>query len=152
MAGCSVANLVDTLFDRVQRGVVANRAIRAIKVVVDRSGQSDTREVVFFSQLQRAAQRTITADNDECIDIFALQGFIGLSATFRCRKSLAASRAQDRAATLYDVADIFCGKRRNIAIDQSVITTINAFDLKTIYNATARHGADGSIHSGCIAA
>ena len=49
MTGCSVANLVDTLFDRVQRGVVANRAIRAIKVIVDRSGQSDTGKVVFFS-------------------------------------------------------------------------------------------------------
>ena len=152
MTGCRVANLVDTLFDGVQRGVIANGAVCAIKVIVDRSGQSDTRKVVFFSQFQGAAQRTVSADNNECIDIFALQGFVGLSATFRCRKSLAASRAQDRAATLYDVADIFCGKRRNIAVDQSVITTINAFDLKTIYNATARHGANSSIHSGCIAA
>ena len=50
MRGCRIANLIDTFHDRIQSGIVTDRYVCTIQVIVDRTRQTHNRHVELFGK------------------------------------------------------------------------------------------------------
>ena len=151
MRGSGVADFVYTLGDGIQRGIISDGTVGAIKVVVNGARQTDAGEVVFLCKRHGTRKRTISTNDNEGIDAFFLQCFIGFLTTFNGDKFLAASCSQNGSTSLYDIADIFCGKCLDFIMNQALITTIDSFNLKSVADSASGDRSDGCIHSRGIA-
>ena len=148
--GC-IANTVYTLHDGVHGGIISDGRIGAIQVVVDGSRQSNHWHIILYSELPGTSQRTITANNYQCVDLFLHAGLVGLLHTLRSHKLLRAGCLQDRTSASHDTAHVLGGKVLHLVVNQSFVTTIYTFNIKTIIDTGTRHGTYGGIHSWCIA-
>ena len=142
-----VADLVDTLHDGVERGVVANRGIGAVKVIVNRTGQSDARHVELVGKDACSGQRTVTADDHQGINALSHHIVVGQLAALFGHEFLAAGRFQHRTATLDDVAHILGGKLLDFVLDQTFIAPVNTFHPIARSDCGTRHGTDSRVHS-----
>ena len=151
VGGSGVANLVNTLGDSVERGVVADGGVGAVEVVVDGAWQTDAGEVVFLSEEHGTRQRTITANDDKGIDGFALEGFVGAFAACGCFKFFATGCAQKCATRLNNIADVLGGEVFDLALDETIVATINSFYFEPVANTATGDGAYCCVHSWGIA-
>ena len=147
VAGGRIAYLVDAFHDGVERGVVADGRVGAAQVVVDRGGDSDAGQVVLLSKNACAMNRTVATDNDEGIDLLALQVLVCLAPTFFAEEVLAGRRLQDGAALLDDVADVLRLAVHNFAVDESLVPTAYSLDIQAVVDSRACDGANGAVHA-----
>ena len=68
MGGCRVTDFIDTFHDRIQSRVVADRDIRAIQVIINRTRQADNRIIELLCKDARTGQRSVTTDGDQGVD------------------------------------------------------------------------------------
>ena len=146
-----VAYAVDTLHDGVHGGVVANGGVGAVEVVVNGAGQSDDGEVELHAEVARASQRAISSDDHQCVNLFFLAGLVGLLHAFKRHELLGAGRLQDGSATGDDARHVFGSELLDLALDESVVATIDALDGEAVIDACAGHRTYGGIHAGSVA-
>ena len=149
-SGC-VANLVHAFRDGVQSGVIANRTVCAVQIVVDCSRQTDARHIIFLSEDASASQRAVAANDYKSINASLLHVLVGLLTTFRRLELLAASSLENRSTSLYDVAHVLCRELLDLVVDEPFVAAIDSHDAKTIGNSGSCHSTNGSIHSRSIA-
>ena len=62
-------------------------------------------------------------------------------------KFLGTCGTQDGSSALYDIADVFSCKLLDFSSHQAVISTVDAFNFKSVADSTARDCADGCVHA-----
>ena len=107
---------------------------------------------MFFAQERRAAQTAVAADDDESFDSLRLELLIRLCTTFRRHETMAASRAEERAASLNDVADILSLHLEHLTVQDAAISVMYAPHFRTFKERRAHDGASRRIHAGAVAA
>ena len=152
MALCRVTDPVDTLHDGVHRRVIADGVVRPIEVVVDGAGQADAADVKFLCEFHGASQRSVPADDHQCVNACGSKVVMCLLPAFFRSELLGACRLQNRSALADDSADILGCKRTYIVCNQSVIPTIDGLYVKSVVDTRSCHGTDGRIHTRCITA
>ncbi len=152
MAGGGVADFVDAFHDGVQRRVVAYGCISPVEVVVDCAREADYGEVELVGENARARQGTVAADYYEGVDFVASDDVVGQLAAFRRLEFLAAGSLQDCAALLDYVRHVLRLEVNDFISDEAAVAAVDALDLKASEDCRAGDGADGSIHSGGVAA
>ena len=70
MALSSVTNTVNTLHNSIHRRIITNGTVRTVEVIVYRTRQTDTTEIMFLCELHCTCQRTITTNNHQGINTF----------------------------------------------------------------------------------
>ena len=148
--GC-VADAVDTLYDGVHCCVVADGRICAIKVVVDSTRQADAANIIFLGEFHSTCQRTVTADNNQSVNAMGLDLLVSLLLALIGHELLGACCLEDSTARHNNAADILCCEVLNLAINKSIVTTIDSFYIKSIANTCTSHGTNCSIHSRGVA-
>ena len=151
MALRRVAYAVHTLNDGVQRSVIANGRVGAIKVVVDGARQSDAANVIFLGKLHCARERTVAANHHQGADIVGHHIVVGFLAPFFRHECLAAGRFQDRTSRHDDSTDILGREIHNLVVHQTIKATVNTLDLESLTNSCTCHCSDCSIHSRGVA-
>ena len=146
-----VAQLVDHFQSGVHGCIIADGVLGAGNVVVDGAGQADHRNAA-VCQLACAAVRTIAANDDQCVNAqlttlgsTAVLAFLGLELQ-------AAGSVQNSTAGRNDVRDAAQVHFKAFAVQQAVVTTLNADHAVTFVQAGTDHSAHGSIHARSIAA
>ena len=149
--GDRIAQLVDGLHDCIQGRIVTDCGIGAVEVVVDCSGQADDRDVVLRREDAGSGQRAVAADNNQCIDIFALHRFEGYFAALGSLELLAAGGFEDCASLLYYVADILCLERDDLIGYKTAVSAHDTFDGESVVDGRSGDGAYCGIHCGSVA-
>ena len=107
---------------------------------------------MFFAQERRTAQTAVAADDDESFDALCLELLIRLCTTFRRHETMAASRAEERAAALNDVADILSFHLEHLTVQDAAIPVMYTPHFCTFKERRAHDGASRRIHAGAVAA
>ena len=147
-----VADLIHGFHNGIQCRIVSDRRIGTEQVVIDGSGHSDDREIVFRRENARSAERTVAADHHQCVDALGGHVLIGEFAAFGCHELHAAGRLEDRTPLLDDVAYVLGFERDDLIGDQSFVTPHDPFDLKAVINCGTRDRPDCRVHARRIAA
>ena len=147
-----VTDLVHAFHDGIEGAVVADGGVCAVEVVVDGAGQSDDGEVELHTEVPGTGERAVAADDYEGVDFLSLAGLISFLHTFEGHELLASGSLQYSTASRDDAADILGGEGFHFALDESVVATVDAFDVKIVVDACARHGADSCVHTWRVAA
>jgi hypothetical protein len=134
-------------FERdVDRRRHADRDVGADQVVVDRGGDADHRQAQAV-QCAGTGLRAVAADHHQALDAVGLHARQRLSlASFRLQFD-AACRAQHRAATFHDAADVARAEHGEVAGDQAGVAVAHTQHLVAACHAHAHHGADRCIHA-----
>ena len=151
MALRCVADAVHALYDGVHRGVVTYSRVGAVEVVVDGTGQTHTAHIVCACKIHSAGERTVTAYHHQGVDALFLQGLIGLGFAFGSHKFLGAGSFEYRTARHDDTTHVLGSEVNHLVIDESIITTIDTFDIKTVTDTRTGYRSDGGVHSGGVA-
>ena len=151
MALHRVAKLIDALDCRVACGIEADRIIGASDVVIDRSRHTDDRNA-HAGELQRAAERTVAADGDNCVDAEELAHADSLLPSFRRQKFFTARGIEDRTAQGQDMADIRTLQLYEITRDQALIAAADPDALDSHALRGTHDGTDSSVHAGRVTA
>ena len=146
-----IAQTVDALDGGVGGGIEADGIVRADDVVVDRAGNADDGHAE-AGQILRAAERTVAADGDDAVESEQLAGVGGLLLPLLRAEFLAAGGIEHSPAAVDDAAHAPGIERQNIAVNQSVPAAADADALDPETGGGARHGADGRVHAGGVAA
>ena len=72
MALCRIPYSVNTLHNGIHGSVIAYCIVSAVKVIVNRSRQSNATNVVFLGKETGSCQRTITTYDNECVYLLLL--------------------------------------------------------------------------------
>ena len=152
MCRCRVTQLVDGVDDRVRRRVAADRVVRAPDIVVNRARETHDGETRLFRKQGRAAQRPVATDDDEALDAAVDEILVAEHAAFGLFPALAASRPEERAAALDDVADVLALHLVHVLIEQAVVTVVDAPDLDALVERRAHDSARASVHARAVAA
>ena len=146
-----IADAVHALHDGVHRGVVTDGRVGTVEVVVNGAGQTDDGEVELHAEVAGSRQRAVAADDHQRVYLLLLAGLVSLLHTLNGHKLLRAGRLQNGTAPAYNAADILGRKGLHLALDESVVATIDTLDLKLVVDTCACHGANGCVHTGRIA-
>lgn len=89
MRTCRIPDLVDSFHHRIHRRIVTDRIIRAVKIIIDRSGYPHNRHIMFLYHLASPGKSSVTPDNYQGIYTMLFQTLVSLSPSFRCPESFA---------------------------------------------------------------
>jgi len=115
-----IANAVDALQDRVDRRIKANRIFCAIHVVIDGTGNDDSRNALLAQRLG-TAHRTVAADDDEGVNVIFADIGSGFLLCLFFHEFQAACRAQHRAATVDNTAYITPVERHDFVAQKTFV-------------------------------
>ena len=150
MGGCRVTDFIDTFHDRIQSRVVADRDIRAIQVIINRTRQADNRIIELLCKDASPRQRSVTTDGDQSIDTMLHQFVVSLLTAFRRLEFCTTGRLQDSTATLNNITYILSLEIFNFVGYQTLVSTIDTLNGHSVINSGTCHCANGSVHSGSI--
>ena len=152
MCRSRVTQLVDCIDNRVRSRIAADRVVHAPDVVVDRARQADNRQARLFREQRAARQAAVTADDDEAFDPTLHEVLKALAAAFRRLEFRAASRSEERASALDEIADAAARELLDIVIEHALIAVIDAIDFYTLVECRTDNGTRRSIHARAVAA
>ena len=152
MCRSRIAQLVDGIDDRVGRRVAANRVVHAPDIVVDRARQADDWQARLLREQRAACQTAIAADDDEAFNPTLHEVFIALATAFRRLELRAASRSEERATALDEVADAAARELLDIVIEHALVAVVDAIDFYTLVKCRTDNGTCRSIHARAVAA
>ena len=147
-----VTQLVDRVHDRIECRVVADRVVRTTQVAVDRARQTDDGYIELFGEYLGAGERTVTTNHYQCVDACGHHVLVGLLATLGGGELLTTRRFENRTTELDDIAHAARLEIDDLVCYQTFIATHDALHGETVEDSTARHGTNGRIHTGGIAA
>ena len=85
--GC-VTDLVHTFHNGVERSVIADGGVCAVKVIVDSPRKPDARYIEFLGKYLRSGQRTVSPDDDKGVDTVCKHVVIRFLAALRSHELL----------------------------------------------------------------
>ena len=151
VGGGGVTDLVHAFHYGVECGVVTDGRVGAVQVVVDCPGKPDARYIMLLGEYLRPCKRTVSSDDDKCIDIVGLHVVVCLLSPLDGHEVIRAGGLEDRASPLYGVADAFRCEILYLVVDQTLISSVYSFYLPSVEDGRPCHGPDGRIHSRSIA-
>ena len=146
-----VAQLVDGLDRGVAGGIKADGILGAAHVVIDRRGDTHDADPP-AGQLQRAAVSAVAADGDETVDAKIFADFCGFVNTGFRAEFLAAGGIENGTAAAGNAVYVVAGQLKNIAVDESGVTSADADAGDPLGAGGAHNGADRGVHAGGVAA
>ena len=146
-----VAQLVDGLDCGVAGGIKADGILGAAHVVVDRRGDTHDADTP-AGQLQRAAVSAVAADGDKAVDAKIFADFCGFVNTGFRAEFLAAGGIENGTAAAGNAVHVVAGQLKNIAVDESGVTSADADAGDSLGAGRAHNGADRGVHAGGVAA
>ena len=142
-----VADLVDTVYDGIEGGVVADCMVSTIKVVVDRARKSDYRDVVLACEELGAGQGAVAADYDEGVDVVGDHVVVGFLTAFRVQEFLAAGGLQYGTSALDRIADAGRSEFFEFAVDKAFVSSVDRYHLHIIEDGSTGDGSYAGVHS-----
>ena len=149
---CGVADFVYGIQNRIQGGVVTDCGVRSVQVVVDGSRQTDTGHIKFLRKDACTGQRAVATDNHQGIDTLFLHVIVCYLPSFGRGKLFTACCFQDSTAQLDDVTYILAFEFFDFTGYQAFVTSIYAFNLKSVVDSRTCYRTDSRIHSRSVAA
>src|SRR5690625_5170951 len=125
MAGRGVPQPVDGIDGDVHGRVEAYGHVRAVDVVVDRSGQADDADALFLLEEARALEGAVAADDDERVHFVFTQARGGGGAALGRQEGVAAGGAEHGAAPLDDVGDGAGSDFGDVAVYEALIAAVD---------------------------
>ena len=150
--GHGVAQLVDDIQTGVDGRIESECIICIFEVVVDGAGDADGGDAVLFAQAFGAAERTVSADDDETFDPTVVQGLNCLFLPFHRIHFHTAGGAENGASALNDIGNAAHFHGYHVIVDQAGISLTNAKDLHSEIFCSSDDRPDTGVHSGGIAA
>ncbi len=148
--GC-ITDTIDTLHDGIHGCIITDSRIGAIQIVINRTRQTDYREIELHTEVTGTSQRTVTTDNYQRIDFLLHTCLVSLLHSLGSWELLRTGCFQDSTTTGNNATYILGGKLLNLIMNQSLVTTIYTFNPKTVVNTGTCHSTNSGIHSWCIA-
>ena len=148
MCRSRIAKLIDGIDDRVGRRVAADRVVHAPDIVVNRARQADNRQARLLREQRAARQAAVATDDDEAM---LHQFVVSLLTAFRRLELRAASRSEERATALDEVADAAARELLDIVIEHALVAVVDAIDFYTLVKCRTDNGTCRSIHAWAVA-
>ena len=116
-----VADLINGFKRSIDGRIGADRAVGAVDIIVDRTGNSDDGNFIFGSQFVRGAERAVAADDDQRVDVIFFYRLRRLGHAFGRANALGAGGFQNRAAAVDDVGHTAMVHLDDIVVQQAVV-------------------------------
>src|SRR5690625_6599238 len=147
MAGRGVPQPVDGIDGDVHGRVEAYGHVRAVDVVVDRSGQADDADALFLLEEARALQGAVAADDDERVHFVFPQARGRGGTAFGRQKGVAAGGAEHGAAPLDDVGDGAGPDFGDVAVDEPLVAAVDDRGLYSFIVCGPDDSPYGGVHA-----
>ena len=151
MALGGVAQLIDGLDSGIHSRIVADGVFAAGDVVIDGAGQADAGNAL-VGQRTSAHEGAVAADDDQCVDAQLLAAGKTLGLAFLRLELQAARGIQNRTAAVDDLRYAADVHFINFAVDQAVVTTLDAHHAVALADACTNNGTHSSVHARCVTA
>ena len=146
----SITYTVYTFYNRIHGSIVTDGIVCTIKVIVNRSWKTNTADIKVARQIHSTSKRSVSADNNKCIDFFFLYGLKSFLTTFVSHELLRAGCLQNSSTRTNNTTYIFSCKSLDLVINQSVVSTKNSFYRIAIIDGRAGNGTNSRIHTWCV--
>ena len=151
MGGGSITNLIDGFHCRVDCGIETDGVLGAGDIQVDSSRNTDGVDAE-SSQFLCSCEGTVATDNYQSLNSVFTADLCSLCLAFRCTHLRTAGGVKHRTSAGNRIRNRSCCQILDLAVDQTIVSFINAFYIQTFCNTTADNRTDGSVHARCIAA
>ena len=149
--GRGVTNFINRFNHGIERGVITNRGVRAVNIVINRPWQTNNRYIVFGTKNFRPSERTITTDDHQSVQFIFFIMLVSNRAPFGGHEFHATRSAQHRSTFLNDAFHIARSQLFHLIFNQAFITLLNPDGNQTVISTCTHHGTQRGIHPRGIA-
>ena len=146
MALGGITQFINGLYRGIHGCIIANGILAAGNIIINGAGNAHAGNAQ-IGQRTRTHKGTVAADDDQRVDAQLLAAGNALRLTF-CRLELkAAGGIQNRAAAVDDLRHAAHVHLVNFAVDQTVVTALDAHHAVALADTGANNGSDGCVHA-----
>ena len=146
-----IAELIYHLDNRVHCRIVADGVLRALDIVVNRSGDTDTRDTC-FGQIRRTSEGAVAADCDNAAHLLFLADCLCLENVVPFLELGAASGVDCGTAALDNIGNASHIEVDKLSVEQAVVAAKNSDNFKALKYSGSCDCSDCRVHSGAVAA
>ena len=150
MRCCGIPDFIYSIKNCIQSCVITYCSICSIKVVINSSRKSDTRNIIFFCQQSGTSERTITTYYYKSINTLTHHSFMSHLTSLRSFELHTSRSLQDCTSQLYDIAYILSFKFLYFSSYKSFIASINSLNFQPVVYCCTSHGTNSRIHTRSI--